>query len=252
MLRYLQQVLFTTLFAILASQASAMFIQPDWFEVTEPGVGTNRYSYSQNDPVNFLDPTGNQAGPGIGALYGLAVDEDGNVNMDELEAIHDAFNKGMKEGVVPDPSVLFDGELTADDLIEGIGLIPGGKAAKVLEPIIGAMRGAGKTSEEIVEIFRAVSPEELQDIAEYGFRLKEGAMDAKQFANSLTELQSFAKHFPDLTKTVKVEIPKSALDGVADLTPVDPMIFRSGTVTIHKEDLGYFNNAIRSISEIFK
>ena len=37
----------------------AMFIQPDWFEVTQPGVGTNRYSYSFNDPVNLSDPTGN-------------------------------------------------------------------------------------------------------------------------------------------------------------------------------------------------
>ena len=36
------------------------FIQPDWFEVTEAGVGTNRYSYSANDPVNHVDPEGNQ------------------------------------------------------------------------------------------------------------------------------------------------------------------------------------------------
>ncbi len=36
-----------------------MFIQPDWFEVTEPGVGTNRYAYSHNDPVNKMDPGGN-------------------------------------------------------------------------------------------------------------------------------------------------------------------------------------------------
>lgn len=39
---------------------SALFIQPDWWEVTEPGVGTNRYSYSFNDPVNLSDPSGNQ------------------------------------------------------------------------------------------------------------------------------------------------------------------------------------------------
>jgi len=37
----------------------AMFIQPDWFEVTLVGVGTNRYSYSFNDPVNLRDPSGN-------------------------------------------------------------------------------------------------------------------------------------------------------------------------------------------------
>ena len=37
----------------------AMFIQPDWFEVTKPGVGTNRYAYAGNDPVNRIDPNGN-------------------------------------------------------------------------------------------------------------------------------------------------------------------------------------------------
>ena len=36
-----------------------LFLQPDWFEVTEPGVGTKRYSYSFNDPVNLMDPGGN-------------------------------------------------------------------------------------------------------------------------------------------------------------------------------------------------
>jgi RHS repeat-associated protein len=41
----------------------AMFIQPDWFEVTELGVGTNRYAYSFNDPVNKMDPRGNDVRP---------------------------------------------------------------------------------------------------------------------------------------------------------------------------------------------
>ena len=39
--------------------ALGIFIQPDWFEVTELGVGTNRYMYSGGDPVNQLDPNGN-------------------------------------------------------------------------------------------------------------------------------------------------------------------------------------------------
>jgi RHS repeat-associated protein len=38
----------------------SLFLQPDWFEVTKPGVGTNRFSYSFNDPVNKIDPGGNQ------------------------------------------------------------------------------------------------------------------------------------------------------------------------------------------------
>ena len=40
-----------------------MFLQPDWFEVLQPGVGTNRFSYSFNDPVNFRDPSGNFGEP---------------------------------------------------------------------------------------------------------------------------------------------------------------------------------------------
>lgn len=40
--------------------ALGLFTSPDWFEVTEPGVGTNRYAYSGNDPVNKLDPLGNE------------------------------------------------------------------------------------------------------------------------------------------------------------------------------------------------
>lgn len=36
------------------------FISPDTLDPTMPGVGTNRYSYSQNDPVNKSDPNGHQ------------------------------------------------------------------------------------------------------------------------------------------------------------------------------------------------
>ena len=35
-------------------------MQPDWWEVRQPGVGTNRYAYSFNDPVNLSDPNGHE------------------------------------------------------------------------------------------------------------------------------------------------------------------------------------------------
>src|SRR5690606_28578010 len=44
-------------------QRLGMLLQPDWWEVTEPGVGTNRYSCAFNDPVNGRDPGGNAMPP---------------------------------------------------------------------------------------------------------------------------------------------------------------------------------------------
>jgi hypothetical protein len=38
--------------------ANARFISPDDWDPTKPGVGTNRYAYSENDPVNKSDPNG--------------------------------------------------------------------------------------------------------------------------------------------------------------------------------------------------
>lgn len=61
MLRVFKQLFSVFLIVTYATQASAMFIQPDWFDPTEPGVGTNRYAYSFSDPVNKLDPGGNEA-----------------------------------------------------------------------------------------------------------------------------------------------------------------------------------------------
>lgn len=44
-----------------ALPAHAIFISPDTLDPTLPGVGTNRYSYSLNDPVNKSDPSGHAA-----------------------------------------------------------------------------------------------------------------------------------------------------------------------------------------------
>jgi hypothetical protein len=37
-----------------------MFLQSDWLDIREPGVGANRYAYAGGDPVNLSDPGGNE------------------------------------------------------------------------------------------------------------------------------------------------------------------------------------------------
>ena len=40
------------------SAANARFISPDTWDPTMEGVGTNRYAYAGNDPINNSDPNG--------------------------------------------------------------------------------------------------------------------------------------------------------------------------------------------------
>lgn len=51
----------------------ARFISPDTMDPTVQGVGTNRYAYGQNDPINNTDPTGhiNERGARGGRWYGI-------------------------------------------------------------------------------------------------------------------------------------------------------------------------------------
>jgi len=59
----------------------ARFIQPDTWDPTLPGVGTNRYGYSFNDPVNKSDPNGHSAfGDFFGGLFGGGADKSASTN----------------------------------------------------------------------------------------------------------------------------------------------------------------------------
>ncbi len=48
----------TYLHARYYDPALGRFLSPDWWDVRDPGVGTNRYAYSANDPINKNDPNG--------------------------------------------------------------------------------------------------------------------------------------------------------------------------------------------------
>lgn len=57
--RILSLLLICSMLSVLSvSIANARFIQPDTWDPTVEGVGTNRYAYAGNDPVNKSDPNG--------------------------------------------------------------------------------------------------------------------------------------------------------------------------------------------------
>ena len=107
MFKLLRKILLTIIFAALASQASAMFIQADWLDPTEPGVGANSYAYSENDPVNKVDPSGNVFGDWFSSqeesdMANKATTESHRQNADSLKGLltGDSVNDyGLLEGI---------------------------------------------------------------------------------------------------------------------------------------------------------
>jgi hypothetical protein len=75
--------------APFASTAHARFISPDDWDPTKEGVGTNRYAYAQNDPVNKSDPNGHSISPDVDDYGSQGTGGDGNTQKEETQASKD-------------------------------------------------------------------------------------------------------------------------------------------------------------------
>ncbi len=72
----------------------ARFISPDSLDPILPGVGTNRYAYSLNDPVNKRDPSGKS----VDANGGMTADGPPGSNDDDYEKGGDPAKEGNTPG----------------------------------------------------------------------------------------------------------------------------------------------------------
>ena len=99
----------------------------------EPGVGTNRYSYSFNDPVNLSDPLGNCVITSNCGGDGGPPD-DGSRDIDDY---YDLDNVAARAGLNPG-----EGGLGVHGMLEVAGLVPVlGEPADILNATIYAAKG---------------------------------------------------------------------------------------------------------------
>ncbi len=134
--------------------ALGLFLQPDWFEVTKAGVGTNRFSYSFNDPVNKFDPGGNDWNPTNGDEFDPEKTPPVYTKRTYIDDMTDvlrasgriAYDAGAVAASValPDFQELTNGDLTWNDALEVASIVPIGKVAKWG---VGLIRGAETTAD---------------------------------------------------------------------------------------------------------
>ncbi|BAV50750.1 Uncharacterized protein MLTONO_5848 [Mesorhizobium loti] len=73
------------------------FVSPDDWDPTLPGVGTNRYAYAQNDPVNKSDQNGHATGIAGPAAEARAAAQKADHERAEIEARAEAIRTGRRD-----------------------------------------------------------------------------------------------------------------------------------------------------------
>jgi hypothetical protein len=92
--------------------------------------------------------------------------------------------------------------------------------------------GTSNIEDEVVDLYRGVSPSEFDDVFRMrGFRpkLAGDSMDVKQFGLNLDEVIRLGDFFLDTAAVIRARIPRSTLNQL-DFTPVDRTILKSGSV----------------------
>ncbi|WP_421699076.1 RHS repeat-associated core domain-containing protein [Ancylobacter sp.] len=132
------------------------FLSPDTLDPIEPGVGTNRYAYADNDPINKSDPSGHiieRFWDASNAAYGWANAAENWSQGNYISASIDAAGA------------------TIDTIATAVPGVPGGatagiKGARTLGGKIADALGLGKKVDDV----RAVKP---GDAGSYGSLLKQ-------------------------------------------------------------------------------
>ncbi len=165
----------------------ALFIQPDWFEVEKLGVGTNRFAYSFNDPVNKRDPGGNTFkdvmrdifGAFAGKSYGDSMSDAemrstaSHVGKETAKAIAtapkwaayeliDAYDEIQQNSVVGSIAMPNRVGIMKGDPLEILSAVPLGKLAK-LGKVVGKVKPIGRGIDSGPAFYRGAKPGHAPD-----------------------------------------------------------------------------------------
>ncbi len=87
--------------AQFSTAANARFISPDDMDPTLAGVGTNRYAYAGNDPVNKSDPNGHQTQDGDHDFIPDDIDRFPHLDNRDLISINPMLDQGPGQSFGP-------------------------------------------------------------------------------------------------------------------------------------------------------
>jgi len=203
------------------------------------GMDTNRFirDYGSDNKITFDNPSGATGiAEAIPELHGftwlwnvMATEGFGN----EIASFRNDRTNPFNGNIVSEREAL-------DNRV--IGLLTLGIGNKYKSSI--------RAADELVDLYRAVSPEELSSIiTTRQFSLGDSGY-VKQFGKVFDEILELASFLPDTAAIVKTKIPKKLLKEL-DQTPVDTSILKGGSVTVQPEKLDAFNKALKDIEHVF-
>lgn len=211
--------------------ADARYISPDDWDPTKPGVGTNRYAYSHNDPINRSDPNGHLDSFVSGAMNqedgsydcggGACQDRSGNL-FSGRDVRHDDFLSG---GSISRTHGVFDPlnhhlDYIGNDIKskykdfqkDPLGALQRASTLDFMGASAGVIGIAGKLSktttatEEAVSLFRTMSKTEADQLKATGkFQAGVNSLEGKWFATTVDDAKTWDKL---MNSNIKSEISK--------------------------------------------
>ncbi|MFD0677378.1 MULTISPECIES: S8 family serine peptidase [unclassified Paenibacillus] len=240
---------------------SGRFINKDTYEgdITNP-LSLNLYTYGHNNPLRYTDPSGHCiAGEGADMCEEQKKAEANNAYSKPLREMSPSEIGGLVQGGGVAPEELYKVALYI--FVGLIGPDKGGakNTVRVSEEVVQAAKlakAAVKSKDDLTTLYRAVSPNEYNDIMKSGiFRADPSGRgyDGKQFGMAFDEVLKLSDSplLKDTAAIIKVQIPTEIFNKL-DHTQVDRHILKSGSVTVQPEMLDLFNNSIiGSIDHIY-